>query len=189
MAEGIILAGGYSKRTGTNKMMLPFRGKPLIVSTIMAMRPKVSNIVVVSGHYHEPLEETLKRISHVRLVHNDAYDKGMYASVKKGMDETSEDVFIIPGDMPLVQSSTYEKLLNADGLIRVPTKNKRKGHPIFIDASLRSKLLDSKTYDHLKAFRNAQGFNEVPVEDEGILIDIDTMDDYLQMKRKKERSE
>jgi len=189
MAEGIILAGGYSKRADTNKMMLEYKGRPLILSTIESMNPFVNKIVVVTGHYHEDIAFALKTQNHVQCVYNDTYDKGMYDSIKKGMMHTKEDVFIIPGDMPLVKPSTYETLLKSEGLLRVPVTRNQKGHPIYIDASLRSTLLDSKKHHHLKALRNAMGFNEVPVEDRGILIDIDTMDDYLQMKREEERSE
>ncbi|MGM0436158.1 MAG: nucleotidyltransferase family protein [Bacillota bacterium] len=189
MAEGIILAGGYSKRANTNKMALEYKGKPLILSTIEAMQPFVKRIVVVTGHYHKALESILHTQKNVLCVYNDTYHKGMYDSIKKGLMHTKEDVFIMPGDMPLVKPATYETLLKSEGLFRVPTVNNQKGHPIYMEASLRSTLLDSKEYDHLKAFRNAIGFSEIPVEDEGILIDIDTRDDYLQMKRKEERSE
>ncbi len=189
MVEGIVLAGGLSKRAGSNKMAFTFRNKPLILSTIETLRPFTDRIVVISGHYHDEILSFIEPLEDVECLYNEAYTEGMYTSVKKGMANTTGDVFIIPGDMPLVKPPTYEKLMKSEGLIRVPVHNKRKGHPMFIDASLRSALLDSNEYPHLKAFRNAHGFNEVTVEDEGVLIDIDTLDDYLQMKRIEERSE
>jgi len=181
MTQGIVLAGGYSSRAETNKMVFLYQGIPLILSTITAMKPYVTNIIVVSGHYHGELTTMLKDVSDVTIVYNKAYDQGMYASVKTGLTHTYEDVFIIPGDVPLVKPSTYERLKAAKGLIKVPSYNNQRGHPLFMDKRLRKCLLESHTITNLKAFRNAQGFETIPVDDPGILVDIDTQEAYFQL--------
>ena len=181
MTQGIVLAGGYSSRAETNKMGFLYQGSPLILSTIETMMPYVTNIIVVSGHYHDELSTMLKDVSDVTIVYNKNYDQGMYASVKTGMADTFEDVFIIPGDVPLVRPSTYEQLKAAKGLIKVPSYNNRRGHPLFMDKRLRNILLESPTITNLKAFRDAQGFETIPVDDPGILVDIDTQEAYFQL--------
>ena len=47
MAQGIILAGGFSSRTQNNKMRLSIDGKPLIFHTIEAMKPFVNKIYLL----------------------------------------------------------------------------------------------------------------------------------------------
>ena len=182
MTEGIILAGGYSSRAKANKMALLYHGKPLILSTIETMRSHVSRIVVVTGHHHGTLKLVLKDAPDVEVIRNDDYDMGMFSSVKVGLAHTTEDVFIIPGDVPTVNPGTYGALLKGEGDIRVPSYGEKKGHPIFIDRTLRGDIMKSDVEKtHLKAFRDAHGYRTVPVDDPGILIDIDTKEDYHRM--------
>ncbi len=181
MAEGIILAGGFSSRAGTNKMTLEYEEIPLIEHAIEAMKPFVSRIVVISGHHHEDLVYLDER-RFIKLVYNPDYEKGMFTSVKLGAAEVDDDMFIIPGDYPLVSRSTYRALLDAHGVIRVPVYKQKKGHPLFIEASLRTALSNSKA-PHLKAFRDHYPVTTVPVGDEGVLVDVDTLDDFQRLKK------
>ncbi|MFW6285405.1 MAG: nucleotidyltransferase family protein [Bacillota bacterium] len=178
MAEGIVLAGGYSSRVNANKMALIYHGKPLILSTIEAMKPHVSRVVVVSGHHHGSLRLLLKGMPEVTLVKNPNYDEGMFSSIKVGMQHTNGDVFIIPGDCPMVNPKTYEQLKKGDQPIRVPAHEGKRGHPIFIASTLRNALLQAPNSTNLKTFRDAQGFETIAVDDPGILIDVDTKEDY-----------
>ena len=120
MAEGIILAGGKSTRMGQNKMLLMYQNHPLIWYTIQSMKPFVSKIIIVTGRYDKEIKETLKN-EDVTFVFNENYEKGMFSSVLKGVKETKEDFFIIPGDCPFVKEDTYRKLLKGNGDIRVPS--------------------------------------------------------------------
>ena len=49
MRTGIILAGGDSKRIGTDKGLLDLNGRPLISYVIESLRPIVDEIIVVVG--------------------------------------------------------------------------------------------------------------------------------------------
>ncbi|MFP4077711.1 MAG: nucleotidyltransferase family protein [Bacillota bacterium] len=178
MAEGIVLAGGYSSRAHANKMAFIYHGKPLILSTIETMKPHVRRVVVVSGHHHGTLRLLLKGMPDVTIVKNPDYDQGMFSSIKVGMRHTKDDVFIIPGDCPMVVSTTYDQLEQGNHAIRVPAYQGRRGHPIFIASTLRDDLLKAPASTNLKAFRDSKGFETVPVDDPGILIDIDTKEDY-----------
>ncbi|MDP3129916.1 MAG: hypothetical protein Q8N15_01145, partial [Bacillota bacterium] len=82
----------------------------------------------------------------------------------------------------LVRPETVRALLAATGEIRVPGYQKKTGHPIFIAADLRHKLLSADETDDLRSFRDRAGFTVVPTEDPGILIDIDSIDDYRKLK-------
>lgn len=189
MIEGIILAGGYSSRIKTNKMKLLYKGKPLICNVIETMQKVVDKIVVVSGHYHDEVFEVVKNYEKVTVVKNDNYAAGMFSSVITGVKAIENDFFLIPGDYPLIKTSTYEILANETGLIRVPLYNLRRGHPIFIKKDLISNLLNEPADSNLKKFRNKYEVNYVDTNDEGVLIDIDTMIDYLNLNNINERSD
>lgn len=189
MADGIILAGGYSSRAKTNKMVLMYQGLPIICNVIENMKDVCENIIVVTGHYHDEVLEAVKHYSFVKVVKNYEYDQGMFSSVKTGVKAVNNDFFLTPGDYPLIKMNTYQKLLDVDGDIRVPTFNGRKGHPIFISKGLIESLINESTESNLKVFRDNHEVTYVETLDEGILIDVDTMSDYLRIKNRNERNE
>ncbi len=189
MAEGIILAAGRATRAKTNKLMLTVDNRPLICHATASMRPIVSKIIVVTGHYDESIREALQYETDVTCVKNTDYEKGMFASVKRGVFESSDDFFILPGDCPFVSVETFKALLKGAGAIRVPiTSTHRRGHPIYMNQSLKRLLLESSEDDSLKAFRNRIGFTEVLVDDDAILDDIDTIKTYKNILTRYERN-
>ena len=182
MAEGIILAAGYSSRTNSHKLMLKIDGKSLICHAISSMQPYVSHIYVVTGHYHESLVKHVESLKDVTCIKNDQYSKGMFTSVILGAKKTKEDFFILPADCPFVKGETYNKLLEGKKTIRVPVFKKRRGHPIWISAQLKDQLINEPDTSNLKAFRDKIGFEEINVEDSHILIDVDTNEIYEKIK-------
>ena len=127
MIDGIILAGGKSTRMGTNKLLLEYKGHPLIWYTIQAMKPHVGRIIIVTGKYDNDIRNALKD-EKVTFIYNSNYEKGMFSSVQAGVREVKGDFFLIPGDCPFVKSSTYLALLNGKGDIRVPQYHGEDGH-------------------------------------------------------------
>ncbi|MFA5283897.1 MAG: nucleotidyltransferase family protein [Bacilli bacterium] len=180
MAEGIILSGGLSSRAYANKMLFIVDGKPLIIHAIEGMKPFVKRIIVVTGRYHDEINNLLKDQKNVVIAHNKDYEKGMFSSVLTGVRSSSrdEDFFILPGDCPFVKVATYRSLLKGIKSIRVPVYNSHHGHPMFISKTLKAELLKMSVDDNLKAFRNNHDFESVEVDDPNILVDIDTRDDY-----------
>ncbi len=177
MRTGIVLAGGKASRVGKNKLLMHIDDKPVIFHVIDTMRDYVDNVVVVVGHYAEELTTALAS-KNVTIVINTAYDRGMFSSVLAGLPHAQGDVIMLPGDMPLIAPTTYEALLRAEGNIRVPSHQGRRGHPIFLAETHAARLLEEPVESNVKAFRNRHPFTTVPVEDEGILVDFDTRDDF-----------
>ncbi len=176
--EALILAGGSGKRAGGNKLLFEITGKPLILHTIHNVKPFVKRIVVVTGRYHDDLFAALKHEPLVDVVFNKDHYKGMFSSVQCGMRLIKDDVLIMPGDMPFIKQSTFKQLSKNSGQLRVPIYNNQKGHPLFIHHSLIKPLLEEPKDSHLKRFRDRYTIYTVPVEDPGILIDIDTLEDF-----------
>jgi len=180
MAEGIVLAGGYSSRFSTNKMTTLLNGKPLIRHTVDTMTRHVTKVYVVTGFYHDEIVRLFQDDSRVEIVRNPDFAKGMFTSIKQGVAMVKSDFFLIPGDCPLVDDSTYGKLLSSSGTIRVPIYRNRKGHPIFLEKNLIPELLSEPDTSNLRIFRDRHEVNYVITEDEGIVRDIDTLTDLVE---------
>lgn len=179
MAQGIILAGGYSSRANSNKMAFLIDGKPLVLHTIEAMKPFVNKIIVVTGHYDEEIRSIVKEDKKIKIVCNKDYSKGMFSSVLCGVSHVTDDFFIIPGDIPFVHASTYEALLKGTKPVRYPTYRDKEGHPLFMKYELKEKLLKEGSESNLRIFRDKQEKEAIPTEDRNILVDIDTIQDYV----------
>lgn len=185
MITGIVLAGGLSLRTQTNKLMLTVKGKALISHTCESIRPYVDKLVVVTGRYDKEIRTILKD---VEIIYNKDYELGMFTSVKTGVSKADGDFFVIPGDCPFVGKEVFERLISSDTfLIRVPTYKGKHGHPIFFNGSLKQKILDEPDESNLKVFRNKIGYEEIEVSDPNILNDVDTIEEYQNIKTKMER--
>lgn len=178
MAQGIILAAGFSSRAKANKMLFEIQGVSLLEHAIASMKPFVSHIFVVTGHYESEINHRLSHDQSVSCIYNANYEKGMFSSIKTGVFVTDEDFFILPGDCPFVKKETYQALLHGDKQIRVPSYNRRRGHPIWIDFSLKESLLDEPIESSLKRFRDRHDFETIEVSDLHILDDIDTIFEY-----------
>lgn len=178
MAQGIILAGGFSSRTQNNKMRLEINGKPLIIHTIEAMRPFVNKIFVVTGHYDQDIRSFVKEDEKIKIVYNKDYPKGMFSSVLCGAKEITEDFFIVPGDIPFINASTYSALLKGAKPVRYPSYQGKEGHPLFISIKLKEALLNEGIDSNLRAFRDKQDREVIEVNDKYILKDIDTLEEF-----------
>ncbi len=183
MTDGIILAGGFSKRLGQNKMNIMFKNKPVIIHTIEHMKSVCDNIYVVTGFYHEEIRNIISNIEDVHVIFNEDYARGMFTSIKKGVACVENDFFIIPGDYPLVDSEIYNAIKLGKHGIRVPSFSFKLGHPIYFNIEYKNKILQTRLTD-LKSFRNQYDFEIINVENGSILFDLDTLEDIKELKKK-----
>jgi molybdenum cofactor cytidylyltransferase len=190
--DGLILSAGFSSRTGVFKMGLQLGRKTLIQRTIDAMKDLCSRVILVAGYKKERIIELTKEYSNLEVVFNPRYTKGMFTSVQEGIKHVkSQWFFLTPGDYPLITKSIYQKLLDARSgsslCVFIPVFNGRKGHPILVKSDLVRELLTEPPDSNLRKFINRKGFAPVDVDDDCILEDIDTMEDYLRIKTKLEK--
>jgi len=184
--EGVVLAAGFSSRTGPGlfKMELPFRGKTLLENTIASLLPVCSRVMVVGGYQFERVRAIVEPYPNVEPVANPNYPAGMFTSVRAGVARVKAQwFFITPGDYPLIEAATCQALLEARDAhpaarVFIPVYGGRKGHPVLMARSLVPALLMEPEHSNLRAFINRNGFIPVEVSDNGILADIDTMEDY-----------
>jgi len=183
----IVLAAGESKRMGYPKMLLPFRGMPMLERVIENIKSsRVDEILVVLGAYREKLEELVKKTG-VSYCVNPEYEKGMLSSVQCGFRNIPENagaVLVFQGDQPLIGHVVINEVISAyyssgRGIV-IPVYNKRRGHPLLVTGKYFSEI---QKLDHGKGLRSlSENFNrdveEVSVQEAGILRDFDTFEEY-----------
>ena len=111
---------------------------------------------------------------------------GMLSSVQCGLRAFRQPVdaaIVWPVDHPLVKVTTLAAMIAAftrsDAPIVVPTFEGRRGHPVLFSARLVPELLSADPSKGAREVVHAHGDRlELPVEDRGIIEDIDTPEDY-----------
>ncbi len=91
--QGIILAGGFSRRAGTNKLTLNIGKETVIDKCVCGMYHLCSEIIVVGGYRIEEIKDILDKYSKVKLIYNSNYINGMFSSVKKGLSYITSEKF------------------------------------------------------------------------------------------------
>jgi molybdenum cofactor cytidylyltransferase len=161
-------------------MLLPLRGKPVIQHSVENALEVCSKVILVTGFRAEELRSFFADCDGVETVFNPSFAKGMFTSVKRGIERVGADLcFIAPGDMPLLGAAVYRELLRFRRMDCVIPKYKgRLGHPVLLgkDAIERIKVWDES--GTLRDFLDTIPTLSVPIEDTHILDDLDTLADY-----------
>jgi len=185
--SAIVLAAGFSRRMKTSKPLLPLGGQTVVAQVVSIYRDAgVADVRMVVGASSESLRSAVAGLP-VVCVTNPVPEKGMFASVLAGVasiPSRTDAFFVHPVDIPLVRPHTLTTLLGTANAhpapVYYPTFEGRRGHPPLIDAGLKNAILGHDGREGLRGllnrFENAAG--EVPVADEGILLDMDTPADY-----------
>ena len=139
--------------------------------------------MIVTGQYDLPDLNKWFDMTRLHIVHNPDHLDGMFTSVQRGAKEVSTDCFLIPGDMPLVSKATLQIMLQADGDVRVPVYQGRRGHPIYMSKAIIELLKQEPSNPNLKMFRDRHNVNYINVDDPGVLQDIDTIEDYERLNK------
>ena len=193
----LIIAAGYSSRMHDFKPLLALGQTSALVRLIETYKAHgLRHIYVITGHQHEEIEEALKD-ENVTLVYNEAYDKGMFSSIQKGLrsiDASVSAFYVHPVDIPLINVQSLERLFEAytheKKGVSYPTFLGHKGHPPLIDMKYKEHILASDGEGGLKSVLEA--FNDdaqyVSVCDQAVLMDMDTQADYEVLSLYEKRS-
>ncbi len=203
----IVLAAGESRRMGAPKQLLTVCGVSFLRRAIEGfIYAGIDDIFIVCGSHFEIIKthildsnysivksEFLKR---VYIVENECYKDGQLSSIKAGLKAFSEkkQVDFYKGfmiqliDRPLVRYNTFKKLKELfeinDSQILLPSYKMRRGHPACFSIELAEKIkaigADGSLKDILAA--NPDAIRYLPVDDAGIITNIDTPSEYEKIK-------
>jgi molybdenum cofactor cytidylyltransferase len=193
MLSAIVPAAGMSTRLGRNKLLLPFKGQPLIahaVDTLMAS--KVDEIIVVLGHEGDQVRAAIENRG-VRFVENTDYRLGLSTSVRAGFAAVSVQttgIMIYLADQPLLEAGEVDFLIGAlaeagkaNKSIVVPFFRGQRGNPVIVEATYKASLLaitgDTGCRRLIK--QNPGQVLTIEMETDHVVRDIDTIEAYDRM--------
>ncbi len=179
----MVLAAGSSTRMGRPKLLVSLAGRPILERVLDALRrTDVDEIVVVLGPDADRIRSETS-LSGLRTILNPDAAQGMSTSLRAGVRAaapSSEAFLMVLGDQPLVAPATVNAMLarwkSTGARILVPTYRGVRGNPVLLHRSLAGEI-EAVTGDMgcrgVVRAHNAEVL-EVPVEDPGVLIDLDT---------------
>ncbi len=189
----VVLAGGLSSRMGQLKVLLPWDERPIINVILDRLRhARMDEIMVVTGHNAEKVRAAIAKEG-VRYTHNADYKEGdMLSSLQAGIRALPPGIaacLVVLGDQPQLDIRVISDVVAAyaegKGTIIAPSFQRRRGHPILIDRMYWPELLDlpqgAAPRDVINAHSDAIAY--VNVDNDSILRDIDTPDDYQRERR------
>jgi molybdenum cofactor cytidylyltransferase len=182
VADGVLLAAGFSSRAGCFKMTAEIGGRPLLLWGLETMAAACERVIVVAGFAAHRVRALVAGRPGVELVVNENFAAGMLSSVQAGAARVrAARFFVLPGDLPLVGGAVYRRLLETDAEIAVPVHDGRRGHPVLLDRRLLGALLDEPGESSLGRFIGRRRPLAVEVDDPGILADLDEARDMKQI--------
>jgi molybdenum cofactor cytidylyltransferase len=191
MISAVILAAGESRRMGTqNKLLLQIGSEVLIRKFVKSVCASAADaVLVVLGHEAEKIKAVLQDQA-LRFVKNACYEKGMTTSIQSGVNAASREsvgFMICLADLPSAETSDFNCLIQAFNdfrhteslLIIVPVFQGQRGNPVLFSAEFRDILLAHKG-EGCKGIvsKYHQCVREINMENDNLLRDIDTPEDY-----------
>jgi len=178
---GILLAAGRGARFGGHKLLSPLAdGTPLGVAAARHLLAALPDSLAVVRSDDEILSARLSAVG-MRIIVCEQADQGMGMSLSTGV-AASRDApgwMIALADMPFIEPDTIKSvamLLKQGAPLAAPSYQGRRGHPVGFGHVFRDELLalrgDQGARDLL--MRHASQLVFLPVDDPGILADVDT---------------
>ena len=191
MISAVILAAGESRRMGAqNKLLLQIGSEVLIRKFVESVCASAADaVLVVLGHEAEKIKAVLQDLT-VSFVNNTCFEEGMTTSIQSGVKAASTEstgLMICLADLPFAETSDFNRLIQAftdfrrteSSLIIVPVFQGQRGNPVLFSAEFRDKILTHKGEGCREIVRQyPQSVREVCMENDNLLRDIDTPEDY-----------
>ncbi|PTN38016.1 NTP transferase domain-containing protein [Desulfonatronum sp. SC1] len=195
---GLILAAGAGRRMGGGlggKLLLPYRGEPLVVHVLRKALAVCDPVVVVTGCNAAEVGHALKDVdSTLRIIQATDWNRGQARSLRAGLaglDDVEKKeggdmlgALVLLGDQPLVRLETLTALAEAfrgdPRSFVAPRYDERRGNPVCIPRAWfpRVMTLDGDVGARALLDHSDACLHLVDVEDSGVLRDVDTVEDY-----------
>ena len=154
---GVILASGYAKRMGMQKLLLNVDGMPMIERVLKTV--KASDIKEVILVYHDERIKAIGDQYNVKTVYNPTPQDEQSASIRLGVAEADPDTegfMFFVGNQPFLQVEVINALLTSvkkeKKCIVVPLYDGLKGNPVTFHSKYRNELLSVSGNEGIKEF-------------------------------------
>jgi molybdenum cofactor cytidylyltransferase len=190
----IILAAGGSVRMGQPKILLEWKGKPLIWHAVQkAKHADLDPVVVVLGSVIQPAINEIREFG-VTIIENPEWKNGQSTSLKSGILALPDDVdaaIVMLADQPFIPGellkSEKELFLSQQASIVAPRIDKRPSTPVLFARKYFEELTSSISGDQggrtLLSKYPVTWLDDYPVD---LFRDIDTFSDYQNLRSEAE---
>lgn len=177
---GILLAAGYSRRFGSDKLLHPLADQtPMALLAARHLRAAVDDLLIVTRPASKILIDLLQQ-EQFSVVTCEEAATGMGASLACGIKASAnaQAWLIALADMPFIQVQTIEKLadlLRQGAAIVAPQYQGRRGHPVGFHRQFYQPLsqLHGEQGARLLLQRHHNQLTLLTCEDQGTIWDID----------------
>jgi molybdenum cofactor cytidylyltransferase len=191
----VLLAAGQSRRMGgPNKLLAEIEGVPMVARVAQRLlASRARPIIAVLGNKADEVDQALGKLP-VERVRNPDFADGLSTSLMRGIAVLPSDLdgaLVCLGDMPLVTGRHIDRLLAAfnplEGrAIIVPTRRGKRGNPVLWAKHFfpeMTQIAGDVGARHLIG-EHAELVAEVEMDDDAILVDIDTPEALAAFKQR-----
>jgi molybdenum cofactor cytidylyltransferase len=196
MLCAVVLAAGESTRMGSPKALLDDgSGRSFIAHIVSTLQSAgLTDVLVVTGTQHDAIGQALNTDgvrNGVRLVRNPNPSRGQLSSIWTALEACPRDcqgLLMTLVDVPLLASATVRAVVEAWSSTRAPIVRPivdgRRGHPVIFDCRVFDELRETPLDGGARVVVRAHWSEsvDVPVDDPGCLVDVDTPQDYQQLR-------
>lgn len=180
----VILAAGESRRMGRSKPLLKIGEKNFLEHICLQLwAAGIEHIMVVLGHNAAAISRACP--ASLQVLTNPYYTLGQFSSLQcaiRTMPARAHAALVCLADQPHISARVISRILacHETGSIIRPEHNGRSGHPVLYDRALFPHLLAFAPIQNAHEFarRHQPACRQVPVDDESILWDADTEQEY-----------
>jgi molybdenum cofactor cytidylyltransferase len=185
--DGVILAAGLSSRMERPKPLLAVGAMTFLERAAATLRAAPCRTTYCVANANDDGTSDAARALGLEVVMNEYPESEPIDSLRLVLEQLPEDtaaVLVLPVDLPLIAEDTAAAVVRSfrenPGRLILPFHNGVAGHPVLVARDLFAEILTRPFDEGLRSLimENARTLREVKVVDPGILIDIDTPDDY-----------
>jgi molybdenum cofactor cytidylyltransferase len=143
--------------------------------------------ITVLGNDFKEIFQSIQNKRKILFLRNQFPERGQLFSLQCGLKHVPGDVhgcLVVLVDHPLVSLTTYlslyETAQNNPYKIIIPVFEGKRGHPVYFGKKYFSDLLTAPLSEGARyaVQKHEKNIMELPVDDAGILVDIDTPEEY-----------
>jgi molybdenum cofactor cytidylyltransferase len=185
MLAALILSGGASRRMGTPKALLPYRGGTFLEHLLRVTdHPRIGWRRVVLGADAAAIAESVQ-LPADEVVINKSWEEGQLSSIQAGvrsLPEGTDGMLLCLIDHPLISrelvGALVERFYVSGKAIVLPVYKGRRGHPVIFASRLYEELLSAPLETGARAVVWAHGEDvcEMETNEEGCVLNLNDPD-------------
>ncbi|WP_405351150.1 NTP transferase domain-containing protein [Fusobacterium animalis] len=186
----IILAAGFSKRMGENKLLLEYEGKTFIQTIIEKLLEINFNKIILVVSNLEIYKKYKNYNEKLFVIFNDKAENGISESIKKAVTyaknnlEVDKYMFFV-ADQPLLKKETILKLIEKSNSNKIiaPKNNNTMYNPVIFPNKYTSELLNLEGDKGGKQIilKHLDDITFVDIENANEFQDVDVIEEYLKL--------